>query len=104
MLCAAMKTQRAPIQSQSAPPERESSVQNKRRYPVGAELIGPNETHFRVWAPKVQQLELVLEDNDGDGVAGAHSLGREPNGYFSGLIEARAGQRYRFRINRAEQL
>src|SRR5438477_6198215 len=27
-----------------------------RRYPIGAELIGPNQTHFRVWAPKAQDV------------------------------------------------
>jgi hypothetical protein len=26
--------------------------QAERRYPIGAELIGENQTHFRVWAPK----------------------------------------------------
>ena len=36
----------------------------KRRYPIGAELIGENETHFRVWAPKAKRLDLVLEGNE----------------------------------------
>ena len=33
----------------------------QRRYPIGAELIGEGRTHFRVWAPKAKQLEVVLE-------------------------------------------
>jgi hypothetical protein len=34
----------------------------KRRYPIGAELIGENQTHFRVWAPKARKVDVVLED------------------------------------------
>ena len=34
----------------------------QRRYPIGAELIGPNQAHFRIWAPKAQRLDLVLEE------------------------------------------
>jgi maltooligosyltrehalose trehalohydrolase len=75
--------------------------QAKRRYPIGAELIGGNQTHFRVWAPKGQQVDVVLEDT-----AGAkpkfYSLTAEPGGYFSGVANAGAGARYRFRVNGAE--
>jgi hypothetical protein len=35
--------------------------QVQRRYPIGAELIGPDEVHFRVWAPKAQRVDLVLK-------------------------------------------
>ena len=34
----------------------------KRRYPIGAELIGENQTHFRVWAPKAREIDVVVED------------------------------------------
>jgi len=37
-----------------------------RRYPIGAELIGDGQTHFRVWAPKAKQLEVMIE---GEGYA-----------------------------------
>ena len=30
----------------------------ERRYPIGAEIIGENETHFRVWAPKARAERL----------------------------------------------
>ncbi|HUI81139.1 MAG TPA: malto-oligosyltrehalose trehalohydrolase [Bryobacteraceae bacterium] len=66
-----------------------------RRYPIGAE-VGPEGVHFRVWAPRRKTVEVVLED----GSAGAHLLEREPSGYHAGLIsEARAGSRYRFRLD-----
>ncbi len=48
-----------------------------RRYPIGAELIGPNQAHF-------------------------HPLEREDNGYFSGVANVGAGALYRFRVNQAE--
>ncbi len=39
----------------------------KRRYPIGAELIGKNETHFRVWAPKAKRVEVVIEEKKSRG-------------------------------------
>ena len=70
----------------------------KRRYPIGAELIGENQTHFRVWAPKARALDVVLEDT-----ARAkpifYPLTAESEGYFSGKAGAGAGARYRFRVN-----
>src|SRR5438067_13745682 len=75
--------------------------QAKRRYPIGAELVGEKQTDFRVWAPKAQQVDVVLK-----GTAGAKphfcSLTAEPGGYFSGAANAGAGAGYRFRVNGAE--
>jgi maltooligosyltrehalose trehalohydrolase len=74
-----------------------------RRYPIGAELIGANETHFRVWAPKATHVDVVLEES---AVKNAHRtfhpLQREDDGYFSGSAEAGAGDCYRFRVDNAE--
>ncbi len=72
-----------------------------RRFPIGAELISPNEAHFRVWAPKARKLEVVLEKGQG---SDSKPLNSEADGYFSGMAEAQAGDRYRFRINDAEKL
>ena len=73
----------------------------KRRYPIGAELIGENQTHFRVWAPKAREVDLVLE-----GATEAKlkfcPLTVESGGYFSGAANAGSGARYRFRVNGAE--
>ena len=62
----------------------------KRRYPIGAELISEGRVHFRVWAPKADRLEVAIDD-------ASHELQREPDGYFSGAVEAKAGTLYRFR-------
>jgi maltooligosyltrehalose trehalohydrolase len=75
----------------------------KRRYPIGAELTGPNETHFRVWAPKVKQLDVVLELSAAKDVPRTfHPLGNEEGGYFSGPAPAGAGGCYRFRVDGGE--
>src|SRR5260370_1098445 len=74
-----------------------------RRYPIGAELIAPNQAHFRVWAPKAQDVDLVLEESaKKEAKRTFHPLEREDNGYFSGVANARAGALYRFRVNQAE--
>src|SRR5215475_7030592 len=65
----------------------------QRRLPVGAEPAGGG-VHFRVWAPRRKQIEVVLDQSS------AVSLDREPNGYFSGIADsARAGMHYRFRLD-----
>ena len=73
-----------------------SEKTTKRRYPIGAEIIAEGETHFRVWAPKADTLEVVLRKN---GATSLHSLAREEGGYFAGSVECGAGARYKFRIN-----
>jgi maltooligosyltrehalose trehalohydrolase len=71
----------------------------QRRYPIGAELIGPNQTHFRVWAPKAQRVDLALESAAKDSIRTFHALEAEKDGYFSGSANAGAGARYWFRVN-----
>src|SRR5437868_11435645 len=72
-----------------------------RRYPIGAELIGKNETHFRVWAPKARDVDLVVEENAGKNAPRTfYSLAREEDGYFSGSANVGAGGLYRFRLNK----
>src|SRR5262245_43895872 len=74
----------------------------KRRYPIGAELIGENETHFRVWAPKARQLDVLFEHAAGE-TPKLCALTAEPGGYFSGTAKVGAGVYYRFRINGSEK-
>src|SRR6059058_6411059 len=73
----------------------------RRRYPIGAELIGPDQAHFRVWAPKAQRVDLILEGSaaktSGQTFQG---LEAEENGYFFGAVKAGAGDRYRFHVNK----
>ena len=72
--------------------------QPKRRFPIGAELIGENQTHFRVWAPKAQTVDVVLEDA-AEAQAKFCPLAAESGGYFSGAANAGPGTQYRFRVN-----
>jgi maltooligosyltrehalose trehalohydrolase len=79
------------------------NIQEQRRYPIGAELIGPNETHFRVWAPKAKHVELVVEGSAANDAKRAfHPLHAEESGYFSGVASVAAGALYRFRLNNRE--
>ncbi len=83
---------------------REDAIcQVQRRYPIGAELIGESQTHFRVWAPKARKVDVVLE-NLAEPARSFCTLSAEAGGYFSGAASAGAGARYRFRINEAENL
>lgn len=71
------------------------TVDNRRRYPVGAELRPGDRVHFRVWAPKRRAVWAVLEPQ-GRPVP----LEAEGDGYFSALVEGvPAGSRYRFRLD-----
>ncbi|MFO0985522.1 MAG: malto-oligosyltrehalose trehalohydrolase [Planctomycetota bacterium] len=64
--------------------------------PVGAEVT-PEGVRFRVWAPRRRQVEVML-----DGRAPV-TLVQEDGGYFSGDAHgARAGARYRFRLDGAD--
>ena len=73
----------------------------QRRHPIGAEVIGQDETHFRVWAPKARELDVVLEDDTRSEPIFC-PLTLEAGGYFSGAVNVGAGSRYRFRVNRGE--
>ncbi|MDQ2868002.1 MAG: malto-oligosyltrehalose trehalohydrolase [Verrucomicrobiota bacterium] len=68
-------------------------MEDKRRYPIGAELVAPDRTHFRVWAPQAKILEVALAD----GVV--HPLTAERDGYFAGAAPCSAGAHYKFRID-----
>lgn len=71
-----------------------------RRLPVGAEYLHGVGTHFRVWAPAAQEVQLILE---GPGTPCALPLQSEAGDYFCGLAaEARPGTRYRFRLDDGE--
>lgn len=77
--------------------------QVRRRYPIGAELVSPNQTHFRIWAPKARHVDLVLEESVvKDSRRTFHEMEAEKGGYFSGSANAGAGARYRFRVNNAD--
>jgi len=66
--------------------------------PVGAELVEEERVHFRVWAPAARRVRVHI-DKETD-----TELDAEGNGYFSGIAEARSGDRYRFRLDEQERL
>ena len=73
----------------------------QRRYPIGAELIGKDQTHFRVWAPKAREVDVVLEDSAGPKPIFC-PLTSEADGYFSSAVSVGADSWYRFRVNGGE--
>lgn len=65
-----------------------------RRMPVGAEVQPGGGVHFRVWAPKRNKVELVIEEGR------ETSMEREEEGYFSALVpDVGDGARYRYRLD-----
>jgi len=74
----------------------------RRRYPIGAEPIDSRRTHFRVWAPKAQRVDVVCESGAENSPPLFHRLDPQPGGYFSGAAAIGSGARYRFRINSEE--
>jgi maltooligosyltrehalose trehalohydrolase len=71
----------------------------RRRFPVGAELSGSDEAHFRVWAPARRTVLVVLETSDGL-IRKAGALAPDGDGYFSGAVAGvRPGDLYRFLLD-----
>ena len=68
-----------------------------RHLPIGAEPLSDGGVHFRVWAPRCREVVVEIE-----GLEPA-ALQSEPDGYFSLRSgPARAGMRYRFRLDGGE--
>ena len=66
-------------------------VQSRRRRAVGAELTARG-VDVRVWAPDRRRASIVIGNRD-------VALEPESGGYFRGMLEARAGTRYKFRLD-----
>jgi maltooligosyltrehalose trehalohydrolase len=64
----------------------------KRRLTCGVELQAEGGAHARVWAPDCRSVELVLLQTERGGGRAERvlPLDREPDGYFSGVIDAAA--------------
>jgi maltooligosyltrehalose trehalohydrolase len=77
------------------------NVEAQRGYSIGAELLAANETHFRIWAPKAREVDVVLEGG-ASSKRTFHPLATEQDGYFSGAVQVGVGTHYRFRVNGAE--
>jgi maltooligosyltrehalose trehalohydrolase len=77
----------------------EPATEAKRRFPVGAEVVGDGLVRFRVWAPAAERVEVVLSSRKSPEI-----LGPEGQGYFSAVIQAHAGDGYRFRLDGSSDL
>lgn len=66
------------------------------RLPFGAELIDERETHFRIWAPGVEQLSIDVMN--GDQISENFPMQREDHGYFSATAPVAAGTAYYYRL------
>ena len=72
-----------------------------RTLPVGAEPVVGG-VHFRVWAPRRREVEVVIEAEDRDR---SFSLAPEENGYFSEFVlDIAPGALYRYRLDSGEKL
>src|SRR5437773_9410465 len=70
----------------------------QRRLSIGAEPAAGG-VHFRVWAPRRNRVEIVIEGSR------PVPLQAEDNGYFSGVVElVRPGMQYRIRLDRGDRL
>ena len=68
-----------------------------RRLPIGAEPQSGGGVHFRLWAPRCREAVVEIEGLEPE------ALQSETDGYFSlWSLPARAGMRYRFRLDRGE--
>src|SRR6201996_2292210 len=68
---------------------------SRRRHsmPFGAELTDDGRVRFRLWAPAAHEVELMLPE-------GATLMSAQPGGWLELLTnKARAGSRYRYRID-----
>ncbi len=65
--------------------------------PLGA-LPQAGDVLFRLWAPRHEHVDLLLEDDSGDEAAQELPMEAAGHGYFERFVEgARAGARYRYR-------
>ena len=78
---------------------RSDSSALRRRLPIGAEVMSDGRTHVRLWAPLAGRVDCVVTSR---AEAQSTALMREAGEYFSGIVDARAGDRYQFRLNGEE--
>ncbi len=64
--------------------------------PFGATLLGDGTARFRLWAPSATQVELCLVSG---GCETRLPMESQPEGWYAAVRPARAGTRYRYRIN-----
>lgn len=65
-----------------------------RRLPCGVEVLKDGTVHARVWAPSVERIEVVRDDDRSK----TWTLIAEPDGYHSGSVPLAPGDRYWFSL------
>ena len=73
-----------------------------RRLPVGADVVGLETVHFRVWAPRRRRVDVAVESGSGD-VVRTVPLSREDGGYFTGTGDIGPGTLYRYVLDGDER-
>jgi maltooligosyltrehalose trehalohydrolase len=74
------------------------SLQRRHSMPFGAELTSDGQVRFRLWAPAAHEVELMLQN--GSDAPRPLEMGAQAEGWFELVTgEARAGSRYRYRID-----
>src|SRR5687768_8296193 len=74
-----------------------------RRLPIGAAVLPQGGVHFRVWAPRCQQVEVVLAGVMCHGRGLHMSLIAVEYGFFSGTVrQARVGTLYWYSLDGSE--
>lgn len=85
------------------PAGERSSASVRRNYPIGAEVQAGGGTHFRVWAPRSQTVQVEILNPEGPAASTRQSkfaLEAESDGYFSGLVaDAGPGTLYKFGLD-----
>ena len=75
----------------TGPPQRPTS-QAKRRYGVGAEIEPHGLVSLRLWAPRRTRVAVVMDGR-------ATVLDRDGEGWFSAVVDGRAGSTYGFSLD-----
>lgn len=68
------------------------TLRHRRRLPFGAELVSPERTRFRLWAPSCSTVGLVVDGHDD------LAMVDEGEGWFTVECDCPPGTRYRFRV------
>ena len=72
-------------------------MKRHRILPFGAELISPDRTRFRLWAPNAQRVAVIAESPHGN--LATVDLHKDNLGWHEGELRAVAGTLYRYRID-----
>jgi maltooligosyltrehalose trehalohydrolase len=72
-------------------------MMRRHSMPFGAEFLGGGRTRFRLWAPSAKSVELVLASGTREHRV---EMSRDGNGWAELTLDAPAGTRYRYRVDR----